>query len=90
MIVLLNLDDVKLFLRLDTNVEDGYLNILILLAGEMSENYIRTALPDPLPESIRQAMLMVIGYFFENREGTKENIPSVVFTLLNPYRKAVF
>ena len=70
MVALLNLDEVKLFLKIDDHTEDGYLNILILLAGEMSENYIRTALPDPLPESIRQAMLMVIGYFFENREGT--------------------
>ncbi len=87
---MLTLDEVKEYLRLDTDAEDEYLNILILLAYEMCENYTRIPLPEELPESYKQAMLICIGYFFEQRQGTKEGIPNVFYTLLAPYRKAEF
>lgn len=87
---MLTLDEVKQYLRLDTDCEDEYLNILILLVSEMCENYTRIPLPDVLPESYKQAMLLCIGYFFEQRQGTKDGIPSVFYTLLQPYRKAAF
>ena len=87
---MLTLDEVKQYLRLDTDNEDEYLRILTLLACEMCENYTRLPLPDGLPESYRQAMLLCVGYFFEQRQGTKDGIPSVFYTLLQPYRKAEF
>ena len=87
---MLKLNEVKQYLRLDTNAEDEYLNILIHLACEMCENYTRIPLPEELPESYKQAMLLCIGYFFEHRQGTKDGIPKVFYTLLAPYRKAAF
>ena len=45
---------------------------------------------DELPESYKQAMLVCIGYFFEQRDGTKNGVPSIFYTLLRPYRKAAF
>ena len=87
---MLKLNEVKQYLRLDTNAEDEYLNILILLACEMCENYTRIPLPEELPESYKQAMLLCVGYFFEQRQGTKDGIPKVFYTLLTPYRKAAF
>lgn len=87
---MLTLDEVKEYLRLDTDAEDEYLRILILLASEMCENYTRIELPETLPESYKQAMLICIGYFFEQRDGTKSGVPSVFYTLLQPYRKAAF
>lgn len=90
MIIMLELDEVKEYLRLDTDAEDEYLNILILLSAEICVNYTREELPDVLPESYKQAMLIIIGYFFEHRDGTKEGIPSVIYALLLPYRRAVF
>lgn len=87
---MLTLDEVKQYLHLDSDAEDDYLRILILLAGEMCENFTRHELPEPLPQSYRQAMLICIGYFFEQREGTKDGIPKVFYTLLRPYRKAAF
>ncbi len=86
----LKIDEVKQYLHLDSDAEDEYLRILVLLAGEMCENYTRLSLPEELPESYKQAMLVCIGYFFEQREGTKDGIPSVFYTLLQPYRKAAF
>lgn len=87
---MLKLDEVKQYLRLDTDNEDEYLRILILLSYEMCENYTRIPVPEKLPESYKQAMLLCIGYFFEQRQGTKDGIPSVFYTLLQPYRKAAF
>lgn len=87
---MLELSEIKQYLRLDTNAEDEYLNILILLACEMCENYTRMPLPEKLPESYKQAMLLCIGYFFEHRQGTKDGIPKVFYALLLPYRKAEF
>lgn len=87
---MLTLEEVKEYLRLDTDAEDEYLKILILLACEMCENYTRLDLPEPLPESYKQAMLICVGYFFEHRDGTKDGVPRVFYTLLQPYRKAAF
>lgn len=87
---MLKLNEVKQYLHLDSDAEDEYLNILILLACEMCENYTRIPLPEELPESYKQAMLLCIGYFFEQRQGTKDGIPKVFYTLLTPYRKAEF
>ena len=87
---MLTLDEVKEYLRLDTDAGDKYLNVLILLACEMCENYTRLTLPEELPDSYKQAMLVVIGYFFENRDGDKSGVPNVFYTLLLPYRKAAF
>ena len=86
---MLKLKEIKEFLRLDGDSEDAYLKILILLSAEMCKNYLRA---DKLPkcESVKQAQLLIIGYFFENREGTRDGVPSAVFALLNPYRKAAF
>ncbi len=85
---MITLDTVKEFLRIDHTEEDGYLNILILLASEMAENYIRASLPETLPESIRQAMLITIAHFYEKRDG--EPVPRVVYRLLDTYRKELF
>ncbi len=84
------IDEVKQYLRLDTDSEDDYLKILILLAGEICENYTREPMPSRPHESYKQAILIIIGYFFEHRDGTKDGLPRVVYTLLEPYRKAAF
>lgn len=85
---MITLCEVKEFLRIDHTEEDGYLNILILLSSEMAENYLRSNLPEILPESIRQAMLIVIAHFYEKRDG--EPVPDVVYRLLDFYRKELF
>lgn len=85
---MLTLDEVKGFLRIDHNEEDGYISVLLLLAKELCENYLRKALPTPLPETVRHAQLLVISHFYENRSG--EPIPDAVYRLLDAYRNEVF
>ena len=86
---MVDLTAVKEYLRIDGNAEDEYLNILVLLSAEICANYLRL---ETLPnnQSVRQAQLLIAGYFYENREGTRDGIPAAVFTLLNPDRKAAF
>ena len=82
---------VKEYLRLDDDSEDGYLRVLILLSSEICLNYMRMdKFPSKMPKAVKQARLLTIGYFFENREATKDDVPKAVFSLLDPYRKAAF
>ena len=41
---MLTIEEVKQYLHLDSDAEDDYLRILIILAGEMCENYMRLVL----------------------------------------------
>ena len=85
---MLKLNDAKEFLRIDHNEEDGYISVLLLLAHEMCENYLRAELPEQENECIRQAQLLVISHFYERRDGTP--VPSAVYRLLDAYRNEVF
>lgn len=85
---MLTLDEVKEFLRIDHSEEDGYISVLLLLAKELCENYLRTDLPKEPVESVRQAQLLVIAHFYEQRNGTP--VPEAVYRLLDAYRKEVF
>ncbi|MBQ7574376.1 MAG: phage gp6-like head-tail connector protein [Clostridia bacterium] len=85
---MLSLDFVKEFMRIDHDSEDGYLSVLILLAKEVCENYLRHELPKTRVEPIEQAQLLVIAHFYENRSGGP--IPQAVYRLLDAYRNEVF
>lgn len=85
---MLTLDDVKEYLRIDHDAEDGYISVLLLLSKEVCENYLRGDLPEEPPESITQAQLLVISHFYENRSGGP--IPNAVYRLLDAYRNEVF
>ena len=85
---MLQLDEVKNYLRIDHDEEDGYISVLILLANELCENYLRTELPNPMVEQVRQAQLLVISHFYENRNGG--TVPDAVYRLLDAYRTEVF
>ena len=85
---MLMLNEVKEFLRIDHNEEDGYISVLLLLAKELCENYMRKDIIEPMPESVRQAQLLVISHFYENRSGS--SVPDTVYRLLDAYRKDQF
>jgi hypothetical protein len=84
---MLTLEYVKEFLRIDHEEEDGYLSVLILLAKELCENYIRCELPKD-NECVKQAQLLVVSHFYENRNGAP--VPVAVYRLLDAHRKEEF
>ena len=78
------LEEVKAYLRIDSEEEDILLVGLLLAAKEHCENYLQAGLPSEVPTPVKQALLILVGHFYEQRAG--EDIPKVVYVLLSPYR----
>ncbi len=80
----LTLTEIKEYLRIDGGEQDGLLAALLLAAMAHCENYLQASLPAEVPTPVKQALLILIGHFYEQRAG--EDIPNVVYVLLSPYR----
>ena len=80
----LTLTEIKEYLRIDDEEENSLLTALLSAAISHSENYLQAPLPSETPTPIKQALLILIGHFYEQRAG--EDIPNVVYVLLSPYR----
>jgi len=78
------LTEIKEYLRIDSEEEDFLLAGLLLAAKEHCEDYLQAGLPSEVPTPVKQAVLILMGHFYEQRAG--ENIPKVVYALLSPYR----
>ena len=84
---MLTLEYVKEFLRIDHDEEDWYISVLLILAKELCEKYLRPELPEN-NESVKQAQLLVVSHFFEDRNGGA--VPEAVYRLLDAYRNEAF
>lgn len=80
-----SLAEVKEYLRIGGEEEDNLLATLISVAKSHCEDYLQASLPAEIPLPVKQAMLILVGHFYEQRAG--EAIPSVVYSLLSPYRE---
>ncbi len=80
----MTLTEIKEYLRIDGEEENSLLTALLSAAISHSENYLQAPLPSETPTPIKQALLILIGHFYEQRAG--EDIPNVVYVLLSPYR----
>ena len=83
------LDEAKLHLRVDQDFEDDYITSLILAAEGHVSMYLGDDLPDPMPASIKAAVLLLVGDLYENRErqGDRTLTEGTAYTLLlGPYR----
>ena len=78
------LTEVKEYLRIDGEEENILLATLITVAKSHCEDYLQASLPAEIPSPVKQAMILLIGHFYEQRAG--EDIPKVVYKLLSPYR----
>ena len=80
----LTLTEIKEYLRIDGEEENSLLTALLSAAISHSENYLQAPMPSETPTPGKQALLILIGHFYEQRAG--EDIPNVVYVLLSPYR----
>ena len=80
----LTLTEIKEYLRIDGEEENSLLTALLSAALSHSENYLQAPLPSETSTPVKQALLILIGHFYEQRAG--EDIPNVVYVLLSPYR----
>ena len=81
---LVTVAEAKEYLRIDGEEEDTLLASLISVAAAHCEDYLQNALLNELPLPVKQAILILVAHFYEQRIG--EEIPKVVYTLLSPYR----
>ena len=96
---MLTLQETKAFLRLDGDEEDVLISSLIVTAKELTEDVLRRPLTDykETPETIRQAMLILVGTLYEERQIAKgktgvdiSETLDLVRRMLFAYRKARF
>lgn len=95
----MNLEEVKLYLRIDGDEEDALIARLMETAQELCESILRYPLSelDPVPPVVNQAMLYAIANLYEKREGTHRHLKNdssgmaetlqVMALILGPYRK---
>lgn len=91
---MLTLEETKLYLRVDHNDEDSLIASYIESARNLVEDILRRKLTEYkiLPEVIKQAMLFIVGTFYESRQVTANggiNMPQLIDTvkrLLFAYR----
>jgi uncharacterized phage protein (predicted DNA packaging) len=89
----MTLTEVKEFIKVEHNDEDVLISTFMNTADALIKTHIGSldlnlGAMDTLP--VKQAKLMLISYFYENRDDTKGGIPEVVYELLRPYRKVAF
>lgn len=88
--MIVSLEEVKQYLRVDGDEEDTLITNFILSAQEICEDVLRIQLSelDPIPEVIKQAILYTVAQFYELRENTDiQKIIEMVRRLLFAYRK---
>ena len=88
--MIVTVDEVKTHLRIQCDEEDDYLTSLIVQAQVAAEDYWRTQFPDSAPEPVRLAVLLMVGFYYENRDipdMTAYKAMRMAFdSLLYPYR----
>jgi len=96
---MLELKETKEFLRIDGNEEDMLISSLIVTAKELVEEVLRKPLDEfeRIPETVHQAMLILVGTLYEERQISKEKhgldikeVLELVRRMLFAYRKERF
>lgn len=89
---MLELKETKEFLRVDGCEEDTLISSLIVTAQELVEEVIRKKLDefDEVPETIRQAMLILVGTLYEERQISKRKDGVDIAETLDLVRRMLF
>ena len=89
---MLELAETKEFLRVDGDEEDILISSLIVTAKELVENVLRKKLDEfeQVPETVRQAMLIIVGTLYEERQITKNKAGLDIKETLDLVRRMLF
>jgi len=88
--MVVSLDEIKLYLRVDGDEENTLITSFITTAEEMCEGILRSPLTDftELPETVKQAVYYAVANMYEEREKTNiKEVYDVMKRLLFSYRK---
>lgn len=89
---MLNLAETKEFLRLDGDDEDTLVSSLIVTAKDLTEDIMRRRLDEfeEVPETVRQAMLILVATLYEERQISKDKSGLDITETLDLIRKMLF
>ena len=88
--MVISLDEVKVYLRVDGESEDALITSFIGAVEELCEGILRYPLSDltALPETVKQAIYYGVSCFYEQREKVDSKaVLEVMKNLLFSYRK---
>ena len=88
--MVISLDEVKVYLRVDGASEDALITSFICSVEEMCEGILRYPLSEleTIPETIKQAICYGVACFYEQREKVDiKEVLEVMKNLLFSYRK---
>jgi uncharacterized phage protein (predicted DNA packaging) len=88
--MLVSLEEVKLYLRIDGDEENTLITNFIIAAEEICEGVLRFSLSEfaKVPETVKQAILYATANMYEKREEIDmKEVLNVVTRLLFSYRK---
>lgn len=91
--MVVSLEEAKLFLRVENEVEDSLITQLIQSSQQTVENTLRHTLTeyDEVPADIIMAILYGVAYLYENRETADfKSMIQLMRAILFPYRNEVF
>ena len=89
---MLTLQETKDFLRLDGDDEDALVSSLIVTAKELVEETLRYKRMEfeEIPETVHQAMLIVVGTLYEERQIAKDKAGVDIKETLDLVRRMLF
>lgn len=89
---MLDLKETKDFLRIDGDEEDTLVSSLIITAKELVEEVMRKKLTDfdKIPETVYQAMLILVGTLYEERQISKTKEGVDIATTIDLVRRMLF
>lgn len=88
--MVLTLEEVKLYLRVDGDEEDALITKFILSAEELCEGILRYELSEfeTVPEVVKQAVMYAVANMYEKREGFEvKAVINTMIELVFSYRK---
>ena len=88
--MVVSLEEVKLYLRVDGDEENTLITNFIITAEELCEGILRYSLSEVtiIPETIKQAVLYAVSNMYEQRETFNvKSVIEVMTRLLFTYRK---
>ena len=89
---MITLQEAKEFLRVDGDDEENLISSLIVAAQELTEDVLRRPLAElePFPETVRQAMLIVVATLYEERQISKDKTGIDISETLDLVRRMLF
>lgn len=66
-------DEIKTHLRIEHNDEDSYLSALIAAAQATAEDFCRRSFAEEMPEPVRLAIYLYVGFMYTYREGADQS-----------------